>query len=45
MKKNLSIQHSFSFIGHTFWKESSEDRVKLLESNILNLLLFKDNNS
>ena len=42
MEKNQSIR-SFSFIGHTFWKESSEDRVKLLESNILNLLLFKDN--
>ena len=22
--------------GHAFWKESIEDRVKLLESNILN---------
>ena len=27
MEKNLSI-HSFSFMGHTFWKENSEDRVK-----------------
>ena len=42
--KRTKVYTAFLFIGHTFWKESSEDRVKLLESNILDLLLFKDNN-
>ena len=27
------------FMGHTFWKENIEDRVKLLKSNILNCCL------
>ena len=35
MEKYLSI-HSFSFMGHAFWKENVEDRVKLLELNVLN---------
>ena len=35
MEKYLSI-HSFSVMGHTFWKENVEDRVKLLELNVLN---------
>ena len=26
-------------MGHVFWKESIEDRVKLLESNVLNCCL------
>ena len=26
-------------MGHTFWKENTEDRVKLLESTILNCCL------
>ena len=26
-------------MGHAFWKENIEDRVKLLESNILNWCL------
>ena len=30
-------------MGHAFWKERIEDRVKLLESNILKLL-SKENN-
>ena len=29
----------FLFKGHTVWKENSEDRVKLLGSNILNCCL------
>ena len=32
------------FMGHAFWKENIEDRVKLLESNYFKLL-SKDNNS
>ena len=27
------------FMGHTFWKESTEDRVKIMESNVLNCCL------
>ena len=34
MEKYLSI-HSFSFMGHAFWKENIEDRVKLLEMILL----------
>ena len=26
-------------MGHTFWKENIEDRVRLLESNVLNYYL------
>ena len=26
-------------MGHAFWKENIEDRVKLLESNVLNFCL------
>ena len=28
-------------MGHTFWKENTEDRVKLLESNVLNNCCLK----
>ena len=27
------------FLGHTFWKENIEDRVKLQELNVLNCCL------
>ena len=34
--KCTKVCTAFLFMGHTLWKESVEDRVKLLESNILN---------
>ena len=34
--KSTEVYTAFLFIGHAFWKENSEDRVKLLESNVLN---------
>ena len=36
--KCSKVYRAFLFMGHTFWKESlkTEDRVKLLESNVLN---------
>ena len=30
---------AFLFMGQTLWKESVEDKVKLLESNVLNCCL------
>ena len=32
-----------SFMGHAFWKENNEDRVKLLESNVLNCCIEMTN--
>ena len=37
--KCTKIYTAFLFMGHTLWKESVEDRVKLLESNVLNCCL------
>ena len=37
--KCTEVYTTFLFMGHTFWKESIEDRVKLLELNILNCCL------
>ena len=37
--KSTEVYTTFLFMGHTFWKESIEDRVKLLELNILNCCL------
>ena len=37
--KCTKIYTAFLFIGHTLWKESVEDRVKLLESKVLNCCL------
>ena len=34
-----AVYTAFLFMGHTFWKESIEDRGKLLGSNILNCCL------
>ena len=34
MEKYLSIHGFSAFMGHAFWKENIEDRVKLLESII-----------
>ena len=36
MENCLSIYTAFLFMGHVFWKENIEDRVKLLESYVLN---------
>ena len=38
MEKRYIIHCSF-FLGHTFCKENFEDRVKLLELNVLNCCL------
>ena len=35
----VPVYTAFMFMGHPFWKENIEDRVKLLESNILNCCL------
>ena len=37
--KSTKVYTAFLFMGHAFWKENIEDRVKLLESNILNWCL------
>ena len=37
--KSTKVYTGFLFMGHAFWKENTEDRVKLLESNILNWCL------
>ena len=34
--KCTKVYTAFLFMGQTLWKESVEDRVKLLESNVLN---------
>ena len=39
MWKRTKVYTAFLFMGHTFWKENSGDRVKLLESNVLNCCL------
>ena len=39
--KSSKVYTAFLFMGHAFWKERIEDRVKLLESNILNCCLKK----
>ena len=39
MKKSTKVYTAFLFMGHTFWKENIEDRVKLLGSIVLNCYL------
>ena len=39
LKYNVHVNTAFLFMGHTFWKESIEDREKLSGSNILNCCL------
>ena len=34
--KSTKVYTAFLFMGHAFWKENIEDRVKLLGSNVLN---------
>ena len=35
--KSTKVCTAFLFMGHTFWKENIEERVKLLESIFFNL--------
>ena len=37
--KGTKVYAAFPFMGHAFWKENVEDRVKFLESNVLNCRL------
>ena len=37
--KGTKVYAAFLFMGHAFWKENIEDRVKLLASNVLNWCL------
>ena len=37
--KSTEVYMAFVFMGHTFWKENIEDRVKLLESKVFNCCL------
>ena len=38
-KSTMKVYTAFLFMGHAFWKENIEDRVKLLESNVLNKIV------
>ena len=37
--KNTKVYTTFLFLGHTFWKENIEEKVKLLELNVLSCCL------
>ena len=37
--KGTKVYAAFLLMGHAFWKENVEDRVKFLESNVLNCRL------
>ena len=37
--KSTKVYTAFLFIDHTFWQKNIEDRIKLLESNVLNCCL------
>ena len=39
--KSTKVNTAFLFVGHAFWKESNEDGVKLLESDVSNCCLKK----
>ena len=39
LEKLKKVYKVFIFMGHAFWTEDVEDRVKLLESNALNCCL------
>ena len=41
MWKSTKVYTAFLFMGHACWKENTEDRVKLLESNVLNNCCLK----
>ena len=41
MWKSTKGYTAFLFMGHACWKENIEDRVKLLESNVLNNCCLK----
>lgn len=40
--ERTKVYTAFVFMGNSFWKENIEERVKLLESKVFNLL-SKDN--
>ena len=37
--KSTKVYTSFLFLGHAFWKENIEEKVKLLELNVLSCCL------
>ena len=37
--KSTKVYTAFLFMGHAFWKENVDVRVKLLESNVLSCCL------
>ena len=37
--KSTKVYTAFLFLGHAFWKENIEDKVKLLELNVLSCCL------
>ena len=37
--ESTKVYTAFLFLGHGFWKENSEDKVKLLELNVLSCCL------
>ena len=37
--ESSKVYTAFLFMGHAFWKENIEDKVKLLGSNVLNCCL------
>ena len=37
--KSTKVYTASLFMGHAFWKENIEDRVKLLELNVINCCL------
>ena len=38
--KRTSVYTALLFMGHAFWKENIEGRVKLLDSNVFNCCLW-----
>ena len=36
IRKSTKVSTAFLFMGHPLWKENTEDRVRLLESNVQN---------
>ena len=39
ISKSTEVYTAFLLMGHTFYKKNIEDRVKLLEANVLNCCL------
>ena len=36
IRKSTKVYTAFRFMGHPLWRENTEDRVRLLESNVQN---------